>query len=111
MLFFLLPGLLYLLLARRTQRVTIAAYPEPPGCRALIGGDDPAGAAKLVDWARGLAAASYTLDAPMEYEPPPEVGQSTPLADKLRELAKLKDSGLITEAEYEAKRRALLDRM
>ena len=58
MLFFLLPGLLYLLLARRTQRVTIAAYPEPSGCRALIGGDDAAGAAKLVDWARGLAAAS-----------------------------------------------------
>ena len=36
---------------------------------------------------------------------------SRTLAEKLRELAELKEAGLITPEEFEAKRRDLLDRM
>lgn len=109
MLFFF-PGLLYLLLARKTLRVTIAAYPQQSGCRAVVGGDDPAGAARLVDWARGLAADPRSLG-----EPPEPTGQaqesSGSFSERLRELAELRDSGLLTSEEFEAKKRDLLDRM
>jgi cytochrome c-type biogenesis protein CcmH/NrfG len=36
---------------------------------------------------------------------------SRTLAEKLRELAELKEAGLITPKEFEAKRRDLLDRL
>ena len=45
---------------------------------------------------------------------PLEEGQSVPAstpAQQLRDLAELRDAGLITPEEYEAKRRDLLDRM
>jgi hypothetical protein len=42
--------------------------------------------------------------------PPATKGQS-PVADQLRDLKNLCDQGLITEQEYEAKRRQILDRM
>lgn len=54
MLLFILPGILYLLLANRTARVTVAAYPYEGGSRLVIGGDDPATRNRLMEWARGL---------------------------------------------------------
>jgi len=108
MVVFLIPALIYLLLARnRTARVTVGAYPYEQGSRVIIGGDRPPVA--LADWGRRLEEAAQKLPPPE-----PEEGQPRPtstLAQKLRELADLREAGLITPEEYEAKRRDLLDKM
>lgn len=56
LLFFVLPGILYLLLGGKTVRATIAAFPNDGGSRTVIGGDDAKAVARLTDWARGLKA-------------------------------------------------------
>lgn len=48
---------------------------------------------------------------PLPELPEPEPSGERPLANKLRELAELRDSGLITDDEHDAKRRDLLDSM
>ena len=65
-------------------------------------------------WA-SLLRSEYVIGA----EPPPELPSGAPgagpppaernAADRIRELARLRDEGLITEGEYEAKRRELLE--
>lgn len=55
MLLFLVPGLLYLLLAGKTVRVTLAAYPrDEGGSRVVIGGDDEDAVEELTQWARRM---------------------------------------------------------
>jgi Short C-terminal domain len=110
MLLFILPGILYLLLANRTARVTVAAYPYEGGSRLVIGGDDPATRNRLMEWARGLREG--VLSAPVELAPPENRSPAGgTLAEKLQELNGLRDAGLITDEEFEAKKKDLLDRM
>jgi hypothetical protein len=108
MLLFLLPGLLYLLLARTTKRASVVAYPHEvdgaPGTRLVIGGDDQGTIDGLAMWVRNLAAEPTEA---IEIEAPSE--GST--ADRLRELEGLKESGLISEDEYRAKRSQILEEM
>jgi hypothetical protein len=101
---------LYLLLANRTARVTVAAYPHEGGSRLVIGGDDPATRNRLIEWARSLREGD--LSALVELTPPENrspAGET--LAEKLQELNGLRDAGLITDEEFEAKKKDLLDRM
>ena len=107
MLFFLIPGLLYLLLAQRTARVTVAAYSHEGGSRVVIGGDDLSVMDELANWARALPTEPGAL-RPLEQRTE-NAAQS--LADKLRELEDLRGAGLITQEEYEAKRAELLGRI
>ena len=109
MLLFILPGLLYLLLAQRTVRVTFAAYPIEGGSRVVIGGDHNPARMEAVGWARRLPDPGEEV----EEIPIDEAATTSPSspAVRLRELAELRDQGLITEEEYEAKKTDLLDRM
>ncbi len=55
LLFFLLPGILYLLFGSRTLRATFAAFAgEDGGSRIVVGGDDGYTVSRLTDWARAL---------------------------------------------------------
>jgi hypothetical protein len=112
-LLFILPAIFYVLVRRNTLQITLAAYPAENGARLVIGGDDRQGVTGLKKWAKRL---------PKEPEPsqplaPSELPENSPttdrvsLADKLRELAELRDAGLITQEEYETKRAELLRRM
>jgi len=107
MLFFLLPGLLYLLLARSTKRTSVVAYSlqvgGSAGTRLVIGGDDYATVNGLAVWARNLAS------GPAEKI---EIGAvETRTEDRLRELERLRESGLVSDDEYRAKRDQILKEM
>lgn len=107
---FLLPALIYMLaVAGKTVRTTLAAYPsEGGGSRLVVGGDDGQGVRELIQWAESLPV--ETEEEPPELPPVEPSGERT-LASKLRELTELKEAGLITPDEFEAKRKELLDKM
>lgn len=116
MLLFLLPGILYLLLAQRTIRVTFAAYPIEGGCRLVVGGDHPQAVMQAVEWARTLPRPGSQSEVEESFsenaaQADPTTVEDRRPADTLRELAELRDQGLVTQEEYEAKKRDLLDRM
>ncbi len=111
-LLFLIPMIVYLLIvAGRTLRVTVAAYPrEEGGSRVVVGGDDEGGIRVLAEWARTLPSepeAVVAVEEPLELLAAP----GPTIADKLHELSELKEAGLITQEEYEAKKAELLGRM
>ena len=110
MLFFLLPGILYLLLANRTARITVAAYPRGSGSRVVIGGDLSPTRGMLADVIRNLPSTPPER-ATQQQGLPAAQEASESLAGKLLELNALKEAGLITQEEYEAKRAELLGRM
>ena len=63
------------------------------------------------------ASMQYQANAPLQYTAPPLMPNQTPtapprnIAEELRELARLKDEGVITGEEYERKRAALVDKL
>lgn len=104
LLFFLLPGILYLMFGSKLVRATFAVFPgEGGGSRMVIGGDDGYMVARLTDWARTLRS------EPAGEESAAEIA-TNPL-DQIRRLAELRDAGLVTPEEFEAKRKDLLNRM
>lgn len=64
LLFFLVPGILYLVLAGNDLRTTAWVSPNltTGGCRLLIGGDDPVGQRELRSWAHALPKRSSPED-------------------------------------------------
>ena len=112
MFLFILPGILYLLLANRTARVTVAAYPHEGGSRLVIGGDNQATRKRLVQWARELREGD--LQTSEELAPSTQhshASDAPTLATGLRLLSEARDAELISEEEFEAKKKELLDRM
>jgi hypothetical protein len=111
MLVFIVPGLLYLLLANRTARLTVAAYPHEEGARVIVGGEGMGGEGPgaLTDWVKRLA--EEPSDLPPALEESKTHQDPRTLGETLRELAELKEAGLITPEEFEAKKRDLLDKM
>jgi hypothetical protein len=114
----ILPGILYLFLAERTVRVTIAAYPVEGGSRVVVGGDSAQDVWQATNWARGLPEPidGEALPAPPEQQAnePPETPHTTVAPDipeQIRRLAELRDAGLITQEEFETKKAELLRRM
>jgi hypothetical protein len=115
MLFLIVPGILYLLLYNTTKRVTASAHPHPGGSRLILGGDDFVVMRQITEWARTLrpgdtvvgANAVPALSAADSQSALPQRSAS----ERLRELAELRDAGLITPEEYEEKKRRLLEEL
>jgi hypothetical protein len=99
---FIVPAILYVLLSKPTRRVTVNVYPYEGGSRLIVGGDDHDAVRGIERWA-SLLRSEYLIGA----EQPPPAERNA--ADRIRELARLRDEGLITEGEYEAKRQELLE--
>jgi hypothetical protein len=55
MLFFVIPGLIYLLMGGGDLRVTLFLVPEGDGSRVVLGGDSGSGRLALQQWAESLA--------------------------------------------------------
>jgi hypothetical protein len=117
MLLLLLPGLLYLIFAQKTARLTIAAHPIEGGSRLVIGGGSPEGVRMAAQWARGLPRPD---EVPLpELSEPPTTGpqglasprEAPDVPEQIGRLAELRDAGLITPEEFEAKKPELLGRM
>lgn len=70
-------------------------------------GDMARQAAGDLGWTRGGGATRQRTDNP----PPPSAGATQAAADAIRELGKLRDEGLISEYEFEAKKAELLRRL
>ena len=110
LLFFLLPGIIYWMAASRDTNFTITASPAEGGCRLLIGGEDAAGDGhyffkKLVKLLPGPDPTLTVADA----EPTRTSARNIP--DEIRRLAELRDAGIVSNEEFEAKKRELLNRM
>ena len=96
--------------ASRDTIFTITASSAEGGCRLLIGGEDAAGDGRhyFKKWVRVLPEPDPTLTV-ADVEP---TGTSAPnIPDEIRRLAELRDAGIVTNEEFEAKKRELLDRM
>ena len=119
----ILPGILYLLLAERTVRVTVAVYPIEGGSRVVVGGDSAQDASRATSWASGLPKPSEGEPSPtppeqQASEQPASEPRGTPsptaaldIPEQIRRLAELRDAGLITQEEFETKKAELLRRM
>ena len=53
---------------------------------------------------------AYEQQAPVQAAPAPDAGAEDPI-DKLKELAQLKDQGILTEAEFDAQKAKILAQM
>jgi Short C-terminal domain len=115
LLLLLLPGILYWMAASRNVNFTITATPETGGCRVLFNGEYGAGYGEYQRWLKTLPGADQTLSGEEE-----EVQESPALADEshsadipaqIQRLAGLRDAGILTNEEFEAKKRELLDRL
>jgi len=119
----ILPGILYLLLAERTVRITVAAYPIEGGSRAVVGGDSAQDVSRATRWASWLPKVSEAESSPappeqhaseqpaIEPSEPPSAAVVPDIPEQIRRLAELRDAGLITEEEFETKKAELLRRM
>lgn len=110
-LFFILPAILYLLLASKTLRTTCVVYEEETGCRIVIGGDDPIAKDTLRQWAKGLPQAGEEIIGEEALELPEASPSEIDVPRQIRALADLRDSGLLTQDEFEDKKQDLLGRM
>ena len=108
----LVPAILYLVLYNTTDGITASALPHEGGSRLVLGGENSVVIRQIAEWARALKDDPEVLASPgiPDALPAPDSPERM-TADRLRELAELKDSGLITAEEYEEKRRRLLEEL
>jgi hypothetical protein len=106
-------------------QVVGTAYPESPGvCRVTIVSEKkPEYAEPLAAWIqRELVEKKRAVETPQHTSPTPiregvatqQATSSTSIGDipeQIRKLGELRDAGFISEAEFESKKRDLLDRM
>lgn len=115
LLFFILPAILYWMAASRDTNFTITASPAKGGCRLLIGGEVAAGDGYYYfkRWVNSLPKPDPTLTVAAQEEAgaDPTGAQAPSIPDEIRRLAELRDAGIVTNEEFEAKKRELLDRM
>ncbi len=85
--------------------LSITAYRIEGGSRLVVGGDHPAVVGEAANWARRLSRIARNLRR--RYPHPKRVSRplDASLAAQLRQLAYLRDEGLITREEFEEKRR------
>ena len=86
---------------------------RPGGSRLILGGDDFVVVREIGDWARGLRYGDTVVEAdPVSALPaadPPSALPQRSALERLRELAELRDAGLITPEEHEENKRRLLE--
>ena len=103
-----------------TKGAQVVASPEAPGMTRLQTTASRENYAQELDaWVQAELVENRA--AALAEGPPAELGSAdapragdpggTGAADRIRELAELRDSGLITPEEFEAKKREILDRM
>ncbi len=106
----IIPGLLYFGLFRGTYSTSVVAWDDEHGSRLELSGDDERAYGRLADWAHALRDDPEVLASPgIPDTLPPPGSPERDVAERLRVLARLKDQDLITQEEYEAKRRELLE--
>jgi hypothetical protein len=122
----LLPALFYSQVAGKQVYSTLTATPEPWGSRIRISGNRASGRDKLYEWVKTLpdpktdthSEESASPRTPRNRDVDKGGGESTQqnqpnsdIPDQIRKLAELRDAGVISAEEFEAKKAQLLDRM
>ena len=95
-------------LINRIVAQSVGGYPVARG-PAAVGAQ--AGPQSSVHTAAPITDATPPVPPPRAMEPTPRVSATSTVAQQLGELAELHHHGVITDAEYEQKRRELLDRL
>ena len=94
------------------QNPTTALQPASPDGVAPVTAPPPvATSPPVTDPTPRISPATLLSPAPVYSEPTPSSEPTPTIAQKLRQLAELHHHGVITDAEYEQKRRELLDRL
>lgn len=106
LLLFILPGILYFILAGRTVRSTVVAIPDEESTRVKLGGEPYEGIEDLQQWQKSLPEPGT-----IEEERLPELASADDIPGQIRKLAELRDAGIVTEEEFERKKAELLGRM
>jgi len=96
--------------ASRDTNFTITASPAESGCRLLFGGEDAAGDGNYFfkRWVKQLPGPDPNLTVA---DTEPTKTNAPSITDEIRRLAELRDAGIVTDEEFKAKKRELLERM
>lgn len=107
MLFLLVPGVLYLLLANTTVRLTITAYATDTGSRLVVGGDNPLAIQQTIDYANKLPKPGEWKPGRPAIEKGLVMEHEAGVPERIRRLAKLRDDGLILQPRSLRQRRRI----
>lgn len=111
LLLFILPAILYWMAASRDVHFTITATPDVGGCRLLFGGERSAVYEEFLAWVEDAPSPNPNIVVPEEAVAAEGGEMPAGVPDQIRELAKLRDAGIVSQEEFEMKKRDLLDRM
>jgi len=104
-----LPGIVYWVASSRNVGFTVTVKPVPGGCRLRFGGESRAGYDEYRHWLKTLPGPT-----PASVEgatPATEAETPADIPTQIQKLAELRDAGVVSEEEFQAKRRKLLDLM
>jgi hypothetical protein len=97
--------------ASRDVPFTITAAPAAGGCRLLYSGEYRADYDAFRRWLKTTPGPDPTIKLPEEGTVGRESNAPIDTPAQIRELAELRDAGVITAEEFESKQKDLLDRM
>lgn len=108
-----IPGILYAIFAKRDVNFMVTAKPAPGGCSLHFGGEFGAGYDGYRHWLRTLPKPGSGRLRKRQAAGKRQAAEEThiDLPTQIQKLAELRDAGIVTEEEFEAKKRDLLDRM
>jgi Short C-terminal domain len=109
---FIVPAIIYAFIGGGRVHFTLTATPAPGGCRLLFGGEYGAGYNEFRRWLKNAPAPNPAITHPKVSGPLQEEGDShTDVPTQIQKLAELHDTEVLTEEEFQTKKRDLLDRM
>lgn len=119
LLFLCLPMVFYFMVGGKHLYSTLTARPLPSGCRLIVSGESAAGYEQLTEWANSLPDPEWSETATESFPEPQapaietdkQVSQTPDSLQQIRKLAELRDAGILTDEEFNAKKSQLLDRM
>ena len=119
LLFLTIPMFIYFMVGGKHVQSTLTAISLPSGSRLSISGESPVGHELLREWLNTLPKIPSFGSQPHEY-----TGQqysatekdgydlaALGIPEKIRKLAELRDSGILSDEEFKAKKSQLLDQM
>jgi putative oligomerization/nucleic acid binding protein len=113
LLLFIVPAIIYAaIMSGAKEHFTITATPAPGGCRLRFGGDYGAGSAEYGRWLRKAPGPNPSITYPKDTGGLQEEGDAPlDIPTQIRKLAELRDAGILSEEEFQTKKRDLLDRL
>jgi Short C-terminal domain len=112
LLLFIVPAIIYAaIMSGAKEHFTITVTPAPGGCRVRFGGEGGGGFASYRRWLKNAPTPNPTITYPKISGRLQEEDVPRDIPTQIQKLAELHDAGVLTEEEFQTKKRDLLDRM